>query len=52
MGLAFGHRQTVIMGLYSASQNVIAVDDQVMGCDRGGQLARIRFCIVSALGRL
>ena len=21
-----------------------------MGCDRGGQLARIRFCIVSALG--
>ena len=45
MGFTFGHGQAIIMGPDPTGENMIAVDDQVMGCDRGGQLARIRFGI-------
>ena len=51
VGFAFGHGQAVVMGADATREDVVAVDDQVVGCDGGGEvLSRAAHVIDAVFG--
>ena len=46
MAFAFGHGQAVVMRFDAANQNVVAVNNQVVGRDGGGQILIGAFYII------
>ena len=51
MAFALGDRQAIIMGADATDEDVVAVDDQVVGSDGAGEIGRCRLYIVDAVGR-
>ena len=50
MGLALGYGEAIVMGFYAANQQVVAVDDQVVGGESGGGIFAAVYIVHAILG--